>query len=394
MWRFCLATVVALCSPLSLHAEAYTPATPETVLLALPSVVTEYWQQQDKQQNSELSADERIARAQTLLTAAQGSNYADGYGQAEALLLPLATTMTLMPAQAAYLLAYIKQHNHEFSLARELLNHVLAAQPHHLGALMQRAQINLVTADYAAARGDCATLGAIVSAAQATSCLAQVAAVTGQAEQAYAAVTQLLANPVLRNAAERFELQLTAATVAEQLGKDEAAEGFYIAALAQQADSGFILQHLADLYLRTGQPQAALSLLRGVPVDMRSLEQEVMLLQALQATANQADAAQLQQQLVGKFSEATARGGNGSRANDTPDKELAAFALLQGDAGRALAAAQRNWQAQKESGDLLLLTKAAALADDTGVLRDIRQWQQTTGLQDRRLERLLQEAGV
>ncbi|MES2603611.1 MAG: hypothetical protein V4603_01670 [Pseudomonadota bacterium] len=364
------------------------------MLLALPSVVTEYWQQQDKQQNSELSADERIARAQTLLTAAQGSNYADGYGQAEALLLPLATTMTLMPAQAAYLLAYIKQHNHEFSLARELLNHVLAAQPHHLGALMQRAQINLVTADYAAARGDCATLGAIVSAAQATSCLAQVAAVTGQAEQAYAAVTQLLANPVLRNAAERFELQLTAATVAEQLGKDEAAEGFYIAALAQQADSGFILQHLADLYLRTGQPQAALSLLRGVPVDMRSLEQEVMLLQALQATANQADAAQLQQQLVGKFSEATARGGNGSRANDTPDKELAAFALLQGDAGRALAAAQRNWQAQKESGDLLLLTKAAALADDTGVLRDIRQWQQTTGLQDRRLERLLQEAGV
>jgi predicted Zn-dependent protease len=371
----------------ALGAEPYVPTTvpttPTTALLTVPAAVNTYWQQQASTQ-TELSIAERLQQAQQLLRTAQQGENPDGYGQAEALLLPLTNTHPL-PTQAAYLLAYIKQHNHEFAAALALLNDVLQQQPRHAAALLQRAQIQLVLADYAAAISDCNALQGLVSAALHSSCLAQAWALSGKLQQATALVNLQLTKLSNANSSDWYELQLTSATLAEQRGNTEAATVSYQALLAQAPHDRFVTQHLADLYLRSQQADKALALLEPQQSQPKSLELEVTLLQALRDAGKHSDAQALQQTLAAKFALAETRS-----LEEQPHKELALFALLQGDVNKALQAAQRNWKAQKEPSDLLLLAEAAAAAKHLDTLTSVKTWLSTTGLQDQRIEQVLQ----
>lgn len=369
----------------SLKAQPFVPGSNDTVLLALPAAVQEYWQQQ--QTAAVPTAAERIARARRLLATAQSSGNQDAWGQAEALLHEPFAAEGALALEAAYLLAYVRQHNHDFASALQLLNEVLRQQPRHAAARLQRMQIQLVTANHAAARADCEALVSQVGTALLASCIAQVDALTGRITAAYELMQRMLADTNI-NDGDRIELQTTAATIAEQLGQTAEAQHLYNQLLQTNPANRFALQHLASSYLQSGEAGKALALLQSVPAELQSLEQEVTLLQALLANGNTQQAAELQIALADKFAAARARGPDGS-----PDKELALYLLAtRTDPLAAVAAARRNWNLQKEPGDLLLLAATARFAGDTTTLATVRSWLHETGLQDKRIDAVLQDA--
>jgi hypothetical protein len=63
-------------------------------------------------------------------------------------------------------------------------------------------------------------------------------------------------------------------------------------------------------------------------------------------------------------------------------REAAMLALIEGNPARALAAARRNFQEQKELPDVRVLARAARAARDSSALSALRQWLLETGYRD------------
>lgn len=58
------------------------------------------------------------------------------------------------------------------------------------------------------------------------------------------------------------------------------------------------------------------------------------------------------------------------------------LALGEGDAVRALAAAEKNFATQKELPDVRVLARAAVAAGDAAALARLSQWLRVTGFED------------
>ena len=84
-----------------------------------------------------------------------------------------------------------------------------------------------------------------------------------------------------------------------------------------------------------------------------------------------------------------------AQANQRPEakvfhgREQAMFALLEGDAARALALARGNVAQQREPLDVLLLAEAARASGDAAAIDEARRLKTTLGLHDRRIDALL-----
>jgi Flp pilus assembly protein TadD len=63
-------------------------------------------------------------------------------------------------------------------------------------------------------------------------------------------------------------------------------------------------------------------------------------------------------------------------------REAAMLALVNADAARALAAARRNFEVQKELADVRVLARAARAARDESAMSALRQWLLETGYRD------------
>ena len=63
------------------------------------------------------------------------------------------------------------------------------------------------------------------------------------------------------------------------------------------------------------------------------------------------------------------------------------------DPQKAISFARINWQYQREPDDALILLRSAQLAQDQGQLRVVINWLDSTGLQDKRIEQLLNKPG-
>jgi molybdopterin converting factor small subunit len=60
-------------------------------------------------------------------------------------------------------------------------------------------------------------------------------------------------------------------------------------------------------------------------------------------------------------------------------------------AGETLALARQNFAAQREAIDARLLARAAVNARDDRALRELREWRDSTGFEDRLVDHLLSE---
>jgi len=284
------------------------------------------------------------------------------------------------------LTAAVLQHGHEFQQALAELERALAIEPGNAQALLMRAQISLVTADYETASDSCESLRALVRYEIALNCQTQVDSLTGNAQASLTAINTRLARGPELIPQDYVELQITAATIAHRLGRNQEAERHYQSALQLSPDSAYVLVHYATLLMEAGRPADAVALLITQPEDGISTELKIIQTEALLASSEPGAQTQGQEHLheLNLFFQ------NAFLREEAPHKEYARFALnVLHDSESALLSARENWALQKEPSDTLLLAQAASAAADSRLLTEIARWVDAAGTEDVRLVAVL-----
>ena len=293
---------------------------------------------------------------------------------------------TPKPPLIHILTAAVLQHGHEFQRALQELDSALLVEPDNVQALLIKAQISLVIADYEMARQSCEALWPLVRSEVALNCQAQLESLTGQAQASFEAVSKRLAGGAVLNPQDSFELNTTAATIAHRLGNEHEAEHHYLSALQLSPTSGYLLVHYGSFLLEAGRPEDVLSLLRELPADSMSTELKIVQAEAmLAATPGDPALRELTAELQAFFQAAFLR-------EEAPHKEYAQYALsVLMDAQSAMESARENWMLQKEPSDTLLLARAASASGNAVVLDDIARWIYAAGTEDVRLAAVLSQ---
>ncbi len=337
--------------------------------------------------NQNGSPDPDLRQVLEAYNLASGSNNPRVYGYTLTLISSWQETAEV-PVLVRLIKAAVLQHGHEFSAALDELALVTAIDPENWQALQMQSQITLVTGDYAAARRYCNALDSAGHVLLASNCLAQVDGLTGAAEAALIRVESLLSENHLE-AAQALEFHITAASLAQRLARPVIAEQHFRTALMLNPQHSYLLVNYADWLLNQSRAADAASLLQAHADDQNQLELQLIYAQALIESKQGEVAKPLLLTLKETFS-ALSR-----RETERPNKLLARYALLfSGDLELAHRAALLNWQIQKEPSDALLLARSALAAGELESLQLLAQWRGNQGLQDRRLDVLLSEAGL
>lgn len=268
------------------------------------------------------------------------------------------------------------QSRHEFPAAERLLDGILRQSPLDAGARTQRASIRLVRGDFAGARADCALLmtsGA--SRAVALACLAESLAGMGHLEQARALLDAYPLDPS-EPAVVRAYLLTVRAELAERASATDRAVADYGAALSLAPLDDSIRASLADALVTRGEPAEADALLR---VDRPSLA----LVVRRAGCAGGTERARLHA-LASSWLELEA-----ARGDALHNREAAMLALQEGDPVRALAAAEKNFDSQKELPDVRVLARATIAVGDPAARARLAEWLRTTGFADAVTEEIL-----
>ena len=303
-------------------------------------------------------------------------------GQAQAALAPW-WAQPAPPPPVQLLRAIILQSQHAFELALADLNALRAAGPQlPLGLLAQaeltRASLLQVQGRWTEAEQACEALAGPAFAAlgeavkrPADVCVAELMSLRGAEPQAEQRLQRLA-----REAAGSPDAAWVALVRAERAARrGEAGAGALFRAALAGRDDAYTLAAYADWLLAQGQPRQVLPLLEG------RADADALLLRLAIAWRQLGDprAEAASQQLAERFASALRRGD----ASHAREQALHALHLKQ-DAAGALALAQRNWQAQKEPADALLLVQAARAAGRPEAAEPVRRFAAERGWQDRR----------
>ena len=369
--------------PLVAQAAPFKPASDAQVLEVLPARLDDARQRELRALRARVAAEPRnpawavaLARRYFDAVAAEGDPRYVGYAQAA--LAPW-WDVPDAPAEVRVMRAMLRQFSHEFDAARADLRAALQQQPDNGEAWAWLAAVNLVQADYAAAREACAGLARHASALIGTACAAQVDSLTGRARDAATTLRAELQRHADAPAAERLWVLTRLGEAAARHGDAAGAEAAYRQALALGIDDGYLLAVYADLLLDQQRPAEVLALLRG-----RERSDLLLLRLALAARASgDPAAARWTAELAARFDAARRRG------DALHQKEEARFALaLQGQPQRALALAQANFALQREPVDARMLLEAALAARQPAAARPALDWMAASGIDSVRLQAL------
>jgi tetratricopeptide (TPR) repeat protein len=385
--RFHLTIIAALATVgAATAAESYTPADDSEVLETLPrellsgrdELASLRRQLAEDPNNAELAAS--VASRYLQLGKQEGDPRFNGYAQAA--LRPWWTAANL-PLAILKLRAKLKERDHKYDEAVADLELLLGREPQHVQAWIELANIYRVQGKYREAQQACDELSQIADGAATILCSAPLLAATGQADKAYASLTEIL--PAVRDqwpAAVQWVLTMQA-EISRALGHNERAELHYREGLANNPHDKYLLRSYADFLLDDGRNDAVLSLLRPHAGDTG-----ILLCLAIAAhRSGQAElASNWQAQLESRFEETRLRG-------DQPHGRFEArYALELGtDPQRALKLAQANWQQQKEPHDTRVLLEAAIAAQDSAAAQPVLEFLKASGMQDIVLQRLAKQ---
>jgi tetratricopeptide (TPR) repeat protein len=294
-------------------------------------------------------------------------------GYAEAILMPWMNKPDV-PTQVLVLHATILQSRHLFSASLAELDRALARTPNDAQAWLTRATVLRVLGRYAQANTSCQRLAAAADPAITTLCVEALNGLTGHLSSAYARIAALpqQAMPPEARAWRYSEL----GEMAERLGDDTAAEHWLRDGLAVAPDDFYMRAACADVLLRQGRAADTLQLLAGY----ESMEPMLLRLAIAHRMLRDAAGARTQSLLASAFNVEQQRGDAVHR------REQARFLLdVSLQPAAALAAAQDNWQVQREPEDLLILLRAARAAHDPQAGEPARQFLKEQKLQDARL---------
>ncbi|MEP6996321.1 MAG: hypothetical protein ABI900_01660 [Betaproteobacteria bacterium] len=287
-------------------------------------------------------------------------------GQAQAAMLPW-WPLADPPAPALLLRATVKQSNHDFEGAMADLDRLIAKRPGDGQALLTRATVLTVLGKYDAAHADCASIARLTLPLVVAGCMAAPASLSGEAGEAYAALTDALAQEPRADAGLREWALTLAGEIAERRGDFAAAEKHYRAALAIDSRDPYLIAVFSDFLLDRGRAGEALSLIND------QTRNDNLLLRLALAEAKLPGARMAfethRQALADRFEAAHRRGDSLHR------REEARYRLwIENDPKVALNLARENWLVQREPADLRILFEAASAAADTATLREVSAW--------------------
>jgi predicted Zn-dependent protease len=320
---------------------------------------------------------ESVALASAYIERARSLREPAFFGRAEAVLAPLASKLDAN-GSLRRLYAEVLQYRHDFAGAEDLLDALLRETPHDSDARLLRASVRLVRGEFAGARADCAQLavGAGSASTLGFACLAEALAGEGNLDRALSLLNSSPAQHADADFPARAYLLATRAELRERSGDINGAIVDYCEALKLVPRNDSIRAALADALTARGDADDARDLLA---IDKPSLA----LLVRSAALAEGARRKQLSARAASWLTLEVARG-------DKPHlREAAMFALANGDAAGALAAASRNFGIQKELADVRVLARAARAADDAPALSSLQSWLRETGYRDSVTEGIL-----
>ena len=319
---------------------------------------------------------ESVALATAYIERARSLREPAFFGRAEAVLAPLALKADAN-GSLRRLYAEVLQYRHDFAGAENLLDALLRETPHDLEARLLRASVRLVRGEFAGARADCAQL-AVAAGSGATlgfACLAEALAGEGNLGRALALLNSAPAQPEADSLAHAY-LLATRAELRER-GRDlNGAILDYAEALKLAPRDDSIRAALADALAARGDVGDARDLLA---VDKPSLA----LMVRSAALSEGARRASLSARAMAWLALEAARG------DAIHYREEALLALANENPARALAAATRNFEQQRELPDVRVLARAACAARDKSALQALQRWMRETGYRDSVTEGIL-----
>jgi tetratricopeptide (TPR) repeat protein len=279
-----------------------------------------------------------------------------------------------VPPSVLVLHATLLQSRHSFDSALAELDRALQAQPADPQAWLTRATVLRVLGRYREALASCRHLEAAADSSITTLCVQGLRSLTGHLGEAYAAVRSLPQQSLPPEAQAWRYSEL--GEMAERLGDDAGAEHWLRRGLQVAPEDFYLRTACADLLLRQGRAAETLGLLAG----HESVEPLLLRIAIAHRLLRDNLGTRAQALLASAFEVEQLRGDAVHR------REQARFFLdVDPQPGAALAAAEKDWQAQREPDDALILLRAAQAANQPQAADPARQFVQGQMLEDARL---------
>lgn len=317
-----------------------------------------------------------VALARAYLEAVRRDGDPRYLGMAEAVLAVFPVEAT---ADVRVLRATILQSRHEFDAAWRELDRALIDAPDDAQALLTRATIATVRADYEAARADCARLDGLASVAIVAACRAPIDARSGRGAEAQMLLVRALAGT--RDRGERALLHSLAGEQAYWAGDAADAERHLKAASGLDPADRYTRAVYADLLLDQGRAGEVAALASDFPEDDALALRLALALQAQGALERAGALARVR----GGFEASRLRGDTVHR------REEARLALALGDAPSALTCALESWAVQREPWDARVVLEAALAAERPHAAAAVVRWLETTRFAAPRLRELAEQ---
>lgn len=381
-----LLTLVTEYAAAARPARPYVPASDQTVLEVLPTVLigdrsqlADLRKQLADQPDNPAIAAQVARRYLQLGTQANDPRF---FGYARAALQPWWDSADPLP-EILKVRAKIREKDHLYDAAVADLKQLLAQRPQDMQAWMELANISRVQGNFRETAGACDALSKFAGPLPVTLGRAPLQAVTGEAEAAYESLASM--RPIAENqfpSTVQWILTMQA-QIASSLGRDAAAEQHFRDGLHRDPSDNYLLRAFADFLTDRGRPSEAVTLLQDHVADTG-----VLLCAAIAARRAGMDdtADEWQSQLKSRFEESKLRG------SEPHGRFEARFALhLENDPAAALALSLWNWEKQKEPQDARIALESAIAAGEPAAVRGVIDFLAEHKTQDVSLRKLLRQ---
>ena len=359
------------------HAAPYLPKDDSVVLEHLPVRPGDPIARELKQLRAELATNPRkrstavrLAERYFALANAEGDPRYVGYAQAA---LKPWWNLAAPPLDALVMRGILKQYSHDFSGAMRDLETATREDPENARAWSWRAAIDMVQANYPAARKDCLALQKIESELGSVGCIAYLDGTTGKAAAAYSALSAAFARDEETSPEMKVWVHTRLAEMSLRMGNIKQAEEHFRAAYLEPINDQFLLGAYADFLLDQGRPDEAMPLL----VDWVRSDILLLRLALAERALKSPKAREHIEALRSRFDAAALRG------DKLHQQEEARFNLyLLGNKEKALELAKENWKLQREPRDARILLEAALAMKDPAAAQGALDWLERSGHED------------